>query len=78
MNKWQAAFTFAEATTYIRETDSVTRSIDAAFADGERAFYTSRTENELRALAHQAWLCNEADGYAKAKCYLAVRIATGG
>lgn len=50
----------------------LTHSLDPRFAREQRRFYATRTENELKALINQAWLCNDADGYQMARSYLAL------
>jgi hypothetical protein len=53
----------------------LTASLDPAFADRERAFYASRSDNQLRTLAAQSWNCNERTAYVLARSYLALRGA---
>lgn len=53
-----------------------TRFLDERFAREERRFYATRTADQLRALIHQAWLCNDADGYQMARSYLALMGVT--
>ena len=55
---------------------TLTAGIDPAFATGERAFYETRTAGQLRALMHQAWLCNQGDAYLLARSYLAQKGET--
>lgn len=52
---------------------ALTASLDPRFARAERAFYQGRTVNDLKALAHQAWLCCEGDAYQLARSYLALK-----
>lgn len=52
---------------------ALTASLDPSFARQQRAFYDSRSDDELRALMHQAWLCNEACRYQLARSHLALR-----
>lgn len=47
-----------------------TASLDPRFAKGERDFYESRTVNQLRVLAAQAWDCNDLTGYQMAQSHL--------
>lgn len=56
----------------IEEHHSRTAELDPSFATGSRRFWESRTENELAALVHQAWLTNDGDQYQMARSYLAV------
>lgn len=49
-----------------------TADLDPAFAAASRRYWASRTENELSALAQQAWLTNDPDQYQMARSYLAV------
>ncbi len=51
---------------------ALTASLDPSFAKGERAFYESRTVNQLRALAAQAWNSCEPTPYQMAQTYLAL------
>ncbi len=48
---------------------AITESLDPCFAADQRAFYETRTLNQLRALMQQAWNCNEADAYQLARSY---------
>jgi hypothetical protein len=48
-----------------------TASIDPSFAAASRRFWETRTENELSALIHQAWLTNDGDQYQLARSYRA-------
>ena len=50
-------------------------TIDPAQAEKTRAFYEARTIPQLKALARQAWFCNEASSYQLAQSYIALRIA---
>lgn len=51
-----------------------TASLDPRFAKGERDFYESRTINQLRVLAAQAWNCNDPTGYQMAQSYLTLAL----
>ena len=51
---------------------TLTASLDPRFAKEERAFYESRTVNQLEVLAAQAWNCNEATAYQLARSYAAL------
>lgn len=51
---------------------ALTASIDPRFAREECAFYESRTLNQLKALAAQAWDCCEPGGYQIARSYAAL------
>lgn len=44
-------------------------AIDARFADGQRSFYEAQTQEQLAALAHQAWLTNEQTVYVLARSH---------
>lgn len=46
--------------------------LDAAFAARARAFWESRTPNQLDALAHQAWLTNDSEQNMLARSYRAI------
>lgn len=48
----------------------LTESLDPAFARQDRAFWESRTRNQLSALRHQAWMTNDRDQYCMAQTYL--------
>ncbi len=54
---------------------ALTAQIDAKFATRARAFYESRTDAELTALANQAWLCNEATSFQLARSFAALALA---
>jgi hypothetical protein len=51
---------------------ALTASIDPRFAREERAFYESRTLNQLKVLAAQSWNCCEPTGYQMARSYVAL------
>ncbi len=53
---------------------ALTRRLDPGFADGQREFYEQRTPAQLDSLAHQAWQCNDADGYQLARSYAAQKV----
>jgi 5-methylcytosine-specific restriction endonuclease McrBC GTP-binding regulatory subunit McrB len=53
------------------ELHETTASLDPSFAAASRRFWESRTENELSALVHQAWLSNDGDQYQLARSYRA-------
>jgi FkbM family methyltransferase len=51
---------------------ALTASLDPRFAKSERDFYESRTFNQLKALAAQAWDANEPTAYQLARSYAAL------
>ena len=68
---WNTILTAAELDAHY----ALTASLDPRFAKSERDFYESRTINQLRVLAAQAWDCNEPTGYQLARSYLALAVA---
>lgn len=58
--------------TQLKDYHNMTAKIDYAFAQKEKAFYKSRTVNDLKSLARQAWNCNQVDSYVLANSYLAL------
>jgi hypothetical protein len=69
MNRWTILLTASG----IAEYHAHTATVDPSFARAQREFYESRTASECDVLAHQAWLCNEADLYQLARSYAAVK-----
>jgi len=65
MSQWSKILSPAE----IEASHARTAALDPAFAARDRAFYQSRTINELRALAVGSWNCNNATGYQMAQSY---------
>lgn len=51
---------------------NLTASIDQAFAKAERTFYSSRTRDQLNAIATRAWHCNEPTMYQLAMSFAAL------
>ena len=68
---WNAILTAAELDAHY----ALTASLDPRFAQAERGWYESRTINQLRVLAAQAWDCNEPTCYQMARSYLALAVA---
>ena len=66
--QWNSLLSSEELTAHYR----LTESLDPAFARAQREFYESRTVSQLEVLAHQAWLCCDADGYQMAQTYSAL------
>lgn len=69
MSRWIDVLSPSE----IAAATAATAEIDPAFARGEKEWYESRTDNELRAALRGAWLCNEDCRYQLARSYLAAR-----
>lgn len=69
MSRWTDVLTLEQ----IDEQRKLTASLDPAFARGERQWYETRTDGDLRAAMHSAWLCNEDCRYQLARSYLAAR-----
>lgn len=65
MNHWSHILTAVELEAHY----ALTASIDPAFAAKEQAFYESRTYDQLKALAAQAFDSNQATAYQLAKTY---------
>jgi hypothetical protein len=70
-SQWTKVLTAGEIEAHF----ALTASVDAAFARSQRAFYEARTAPELRALADQAWRCDEALGFMLARSYAALKGA---
>ena len=52
---------------------ALTAQLDPAFAAAERAFYASRTVNQLKSLEVGAWNANDPDTYQFARSYAALK-----
>ena len=52
-----------------------TAKLDPAYAKEQREFYQTRSPKELRALALQCWLCNDAEYYQLTMSYEAIKSA---
>lgn len=63
---WNTVLTRAE----IDASHALTAKLDPAFAARDRAWYASRTANQLSALASGAWNCNDSTTYQMARSYL--------
>ena len=74
MSKWTHTLSPAE----LEARYALTYRLDPRFARSEREFWESRTTNQLAVLAHQAWLCNDADAYQVAKSLLALKAEAVG
>ena len=72
VNKMASKFHHIMSRDELNARFAMTASLDPAFATRERRFYETRTEAELRAIAAQAWNCNDASNYRMAKSYLAL------
>lgn len=48
-------------------------ALDPRFAAGQRSFYEAQTQEQLSALAHQAWLTNEPTAYVLARSHAAAQ-----
>ena len=70
MSQWTHVLTPEEVSALY----ALTESLDPRFARQEREFYETRNENDLRALITGAWHANDADGYQRARSYLALRF----
>lgn len=70
MSQWSHILTAVELNAHY----ALTASIDPAFAASERKFYETRTVNQLKALAAQAFDCCTPTAYQLAKSYLALQI----
>lgn len=70
MSQWSQILTTAEINAY----HALTASLDPAFAAKERAWYESRTVNQLKSSAAQAWDWNHPTAYQLAKSYLALKV----
>lgn len=68
MSRWTHILSPAE----IEAQRALTASLDPAFARSERQWYETRTEGDLRAAMHSAWLCCEDCRYQLARSYLAI------
>lgn len=52
---------------------ALTYRLDPRFARSERAFWESRTPDQLKVLADQSWVCNEPDAYQIARSLLTLK-----
>lgn len=48
-------------------------ALDPRFAAGQRSFYEAQTQEQLSALAHQAWLCSDPLAYVLARSHAAAQ-----
>ena len=71
MSAWSTVLTAAELDAY----HSSTAALDQSFATKQKEFYEAQTVGSLSALMHQAWLCNDGDGYQLARSYKALKDA---
>ena len=69
MSGWTHILTASE----LEDLFAKTAALDPSYAARQRRFYENASDNDLRALMHQAWLCNEPDGYQLARSYMAQR-----
>jgi len=69
MSQWSVTLSAAE----IEEAHKRAEVIDPLFAVRDRAFYQSRTIEQLSALTAGAWEANDATGYQMARSYWAVK-----
>lgn len=69
MSQWSHVLSQAEINAY----HALTASLDPAYASGERAWYESRTVNQLKVAAAQAWDANIPTAYQLAKSYLVLK-----
>lgn len=51
---------------------ALSASLDPGFAKRQRAFYDAQSADQLSALMHQSWLCNDPDGYQLARSHRAL------
>jgi hypothetical protein len=72
ISHWNTILTPEEINAY----HARTAELDPSFAAQDRAWYLSRTANQLRTSAHQMWLCNCGSSYQMARSYLAMRFGT--
>jgi hypothetical protein len=72
ISQWNTILTAAELDEHYK----LTASLDPYFAAEERAFYESRTAEQLRAHAQEAWNCCDPDGYQLALSHAAL-LSTG-
>jgi hypothetical protein len=69
-NRWSAILTPAEIDAY----HTRIAELDPGFAAQDRAWYLSRTADQLRTSAHQMRRCNCGESYQMARSYLAMRF----
>lgn len=69
MSAWSHVLSPAEIDAYVAKA----ACLDPAFAADQKLFYEAQTVRGLSALMHQAWLCNDADGYQLARSYKALK-----
>lgn len=69
MSAWSALLSSAE----IEARHERTEKLDPRFARTNRAWWETRTVEELRAAASGAWYANDAETYQLARSYLALR-----
>lgn len=69
MSQWSHILTAAELHAHY----TLTAKLDPAFAASERAYYETRTLNQLRALAAQAWECCTPTAYQLARSHAALQ-----
>jgi hypothetical protein len=69
MSAWTKVLTKEEIAAY----HALTATLAPSFARGQREFYESRSDGELRSLMNGAWNCSEGDAYQLARSYLNLR-----
>lgn len=71
MSKWTTILTAGE----LEALYASIAKLDPRFAAESRKFWESRTASQLEVLAHQSWLCNDAEAYQIARSLLALKEA---
>ncbi len=72
-SQWNTILTAAELDRHYK----LLALVDSYFAAEQRAFYESRTVEQLRAHAQEAWNCCSPTGYQLARSHAAL-LSTGG
>lgn len=71
MSRWTEILTADQIDAQFAQT----AALDPRFAREQRKFYETRTAIECGALAHQAWLCCDADAFQIASSFAALKKA---